>query len=131
MSKAKILVVEDNPDLRRALCLRLRASGYDVVQAEDGVGAVSTAVRELPDLVVLDIGMPGGDGVSVLDRYANLPALSITPVIVLTAKDTFTTEPMVRKYAIAAFLTKPVDHAQLLSAIEVALHTEPEDAVAR
>jgi two-component system response regulator GlrR len=126
MSKGKILVVEDDTELRRGLCLRLRASGYEVVQAIDGYGATSMAVRERPDLVLLDIGLPGGDGLTVLEHYSNLPAMSITPVIVLSGRDPYTTEPAVRKFNVAAFLRKPADNEQLINAIERALHGEPE-----
>ena len=83
----KILIVEDDRDLRRALTIRLKAHGYDVVTAEDGVYAVSTARKEHPDLVLLDIGLPAGDGLTVLDRYSKLSDLCDIPVVVLTGRD--------------------------------------------
>ena len=117
----KILIVEDDRDLRRALTIRLKAHGYDVVTAEDGVYAVSTARKEHPDLVLLDIGLPAGDGLTVLDRYSKLSDLRHIPVVVLTGRDPKVTEPAVRARHVAGFLRKPVDNDVLLNAIYDAL----------
>lgn len=124
MSKAKILIIEDDNDLRHGLTLRLKASGYDVVQAHDGLAAVSIARHESPDAVLLDLGLPAGDGITVLDCYANLPALCDIPVVVLTGRDPRTAEPATRKFKVSAFLQKPVENQVLLAAIEHALGGE-------
>lgn len=121
MMAEKILVVEDDRDLRRALTIRLKANGYDVVTAEDGVFAVSVARNEHPDLVLLDIGLPAGDGVTVLERYAKLPDVRTIPVVVLTGRDPEVTEPAVRAHHVAGFLRKPVDNYVLLQTIRQAL----------
>ena len=120
----KILIVEDDPDLRRALTIRLKANGYDVVTAEDGVFAVSVARNEHPDLVLLDIGLPAGDGLAVLERYAKLSDLRTIPVVVLTGRDPTVTEPAVRAHHVAAFLRKPVDNDVLLDTIRDALENK-------
>ncbi len=117
----KILIVEDDRDLRRALTIRLRASGYDIVTAEDGMGAVRTANDEKPDLVLLDLGIPVGNGFTVLDRFNMLRDLCDTPVVVLTGRDPTVAEPMARNYGISAFLRKPVDNDILLATIAKAL----------
>ena len=62
MAKAKILVVDDDPDLVRALRLRLRANQYDVTTASDGYAAIASAQKERPALIILDLGLPVGDG---------------------------------------------------------------------
>jgi CheY-like chemotaxis protein len=124
-SKPKILVVEDDDDLRHGLTRRLQASGYEVVNAPDGVAAISVARHERPDVVLLDLGLPAGDGLKVLERYANLPELSAIPVVVLTGRDPRTAEPATRKFHVAAFLQKPVDNKDLVEAIEHALGVEP------
>ena len=123
-TKAKVLVVEDDDDLRRGLSLRLKTIGYDVVNAQDGLGAVSIARKEHPDLVLLDIGLPAGDGISVLERYSKLPALSAIPVVVLTGRDPRVTEPAVRQFNVAAFLRKPADNSDLADALTTALRGE-------
>lgn len=124
MSNGKILIVEDDDDLRRGLTLRLKATGYDVVGARDGVEAISMARREKPDVVLLDLGLPGGDGITVLERYANLTALSGIPVVVLTGRDPLVAEPATRPFHVAAFLQKPADNKDLIEAIEAALRGE-------
>ena len=79
MTKSKILVVEDDDDLRLGLARRLTASGYDVVLAADGLAAVGAARTDRPDLVLLDIGLPGGSGLTVLRRYSDSAALDVHP----------------------------------------------------
>ena len=68
MEKHKILIVDDDPDLRRALKLRLRANHYDTLQAGDGYAAIAVANKERPSLIILDLGLPAGDGYTVLER---------------------------------------------------------------
>ena len=68
MEQPKILIVDDDPELRRGLNLRLRANHYDTAYATDGVSAMAMAQKEKPDLIILDIGLPAGDGYVVLDR---------------------------------------------------------------
>src|ERR1700737_5038244 len=87
MEKSKILILDYDPDLRRALKIRLRANNYDTVQASDGYSAISVAQKEQPNLIILDLGLPAGDGFVVLERLQNSDALSGLPVIVLTARD--------------------------------------------
>ena len=124
VSKVKVLIVEDDDDLRRGLTWRLQASGYETVHAADGVAAISVARHERPDVVLLDLGLPAGDGLKVLERYANLPELCAIPVVVLTGRDPRTAEPATRKFHVAAFLQKPADNTDLIEAIERALRGE-------
>jgi DNA-binding response OmpR family regulator len=81
---ARILVVEDEPVINQAVTDRLRDSGYDVVQAWDGPGAVARCAETAPDLVVLDVMLPGFDGHEVCRR---IQAGSPVPVLMLTARD--------------------------------------------
>ena len=87
MSNSKIMIVDDDPDLRQALRLRLRANHYDTVNAVDGYSAIAMAYKEHPNLIILDLGLPAGDGFIVLDRLQRDDKLSAIPVIVLTARD--------------------------------------------
>jgi two-component system, OmpR family, KDP operon response regulator KdpE len=128
MTRSKILVVEDDDDLRQGLALRLRASGYDVVLAADGLAAVSVARREQPDVVLLDIGLPGGNGLTVLRRYADCTELMFIPVVVLTGRDPMAVEGAVRQFGVAGFLTKPADNGELLRVVERARRGEPDGA---
>jgi len=121
MPKQKILVVDDDPDLVRALRLRLRANNYDITTASDGYTAIATAQKERPDLIVLDLGLPAGDGFVVLDRLQNSDVLSGVPVIVLSARDPQGNEERALKAGAAAFFQKPADNEELLNVIRVSL----------
>ena len=121
MSKQKILVVDDDPDLVRALRLRLRANNYDITTASDGYSAVASAQKERPDLIVLDLGLPAGDGFVVLDRLQNIDALAGVPVIVLSARDPQGNEERALKAGATAFFQKPADNEELLNVIRVSL----------
>ncbi|MGA8271911.1 MAG: response regulator [Candidatus Sulfotelmatobacter sp.] len=132
MSKPKILVVDDDPDLVRALRLRLRASNYEVTTASDGYTAIASAQKERPALIILDLGLPVGDGFVVLDRLQNIDALSSVPVIVLSARDPQSNEERALKAGAAAFFQKPADNDELMNVIRVSLspgqaqaHTAP------
>ena len=121
MPPKKILVVEDDADQRLAISVRLKASKYAPIFAGDGVSAVAAAQREHPDLIVLDLGLPGGDGFTVLDRIRKIPRLSGIPIIVLTAQDPKAARERSLGLGAEAFFEKPVDSAAFLAAINAAL----------
>jgi DNA-binding response OmpR family regulator len=121
MAKPKILVVDDDPDLVRALRLRLRASNYEVTTATDGYTAVAAAQKERPALIILDLGLPVGDGFVVLDRLQSIDSLSNIPVIVLSARDPQANEERALKAGAAAFFQKPADNDELMNVIRVSL----------
>ncbi|MBS1850886.1 MAG: response regulator [Acidobacteria bacterium] len=121
MEKRKILIVDDDPDLRRALNLRLRANQYDTAYATDGFSAIAMAQKERPDLIILDIGLPAGDGFVVLERLQENAALSCIPVIVLTARDPQSTKEKIMRAGATAFFQKPADNAELLNAVRAVL----------
>src|SRR5271167_1634549 len=121
MSRPKILVVDDDPDLLRALRLRLRANNYEVTTASDGYAAIASAQKERPALIILDLGLPAGDGFVVLDRLQNSDALSSIPVIVLTARDPQSNEQKTLQAGATAFFQKPADNNELLDVIRATL----------
>jgi DNA-binding response OmpR family regulator len=121
MLRHKILVVDDDADLVRALRLRLRANDYDIATAGDGYTAIATAQKERPDLIILDLGLPAGDGFSVLDRLQKSDPLSAVPVIVLSARDPQANEEKALRAGAAAYFQKPADNEELLSVIQTNL----------
>jgi DNA-binding response OmpR family regulator len=121
MAKAKILVVDDDPDLVRALRLRLRANNFEVTTATDGYSAVAVAQKERPALIILDLGLPVGDGFVVLDRLQAIDSLSSIPIIVLSARDPQANEERALKAGAAAFFQKPADNDELMNVIRVSL----------
>lgn len=129
MAKKKILIVDDDQDLRAALNIRLRANGYDTDFAADAMTAIAAARKGAPDLILLDLGLPGGDGFLVMQRLSALPALAVIPVIVLSARDKGANENRVAMAGAVAFLQKPYDDAELLVEIRAALgEAQPEPA---
>ncbi|HEV2495677.1 MAG TPA: response regulator [Terriglobia bacterium] len=117
----KILIVDDDRDFLRALTLRLKANNYQVVQAVDAGSAIVMTSRESPDLIVLDLGLPGGDGFLIMQRLKSAPSTAALPVIVLTAKDAEGNQERAYEAGAADFLQKPVNNEWLLGAIEGAL----------
>lgn len=113
----KILVIDDDQDLLKALGTRLRAEGFAFAAASDGAMAVAAARRERPDLIILDLGLPGGDGYQVLGRLKSLTTTSATPVIVLSAKDPVVHDERSRAAGADAFLQKPAENAALMAQI--------------
>jgi DNA-binding response OmpR family regulator len=130
MPKPKILVVDDDPDLVRAMRLRLRANNYEVTTASDGYGAIAIAQKERPALIILDLGLPAGDGFVVLERLQNSDTLSGVPVIVLSARDPQSNEERALKAGASAFFQKPADNDELMNAIRVSLTSVPPQQTA-
>ena len=84
MAKRKVLVVDDEEDFAKALKVRLKANGYDVVLAHDSIQAIMMADQEKPDLIILDILIPGEDGFSISERLKQAEATHAIPIIFLT-----------------------------------------------
>jgi DNA-binding response OmpR family regulator len=121
MERPKILIVDDDFDLRRGLNLRLRANNYDVVYAADGLSAMAVAQKEHPNLIILDIGMPAGDGFTVMERLQKSASLACVPVIILTARDPQYYKERALRAGATAYFQKPVENDELLAAIRSAL----------
>jgi DNA-binding response OmpR family regulator len=121
MDKKKILIVDDDEDSVKGLRLRLRAHNFNTAVAMDAVSAISQAKNESPDLILLDLGLPAGDGFVVMERLANLDSLSSIPVIVLSARDPHVNRERALNAGAIAFFQKPADNDELLSAIHKAL----------
>ena len=117
----KILVIEDDPDIRMLLNVRLKAAGYAAVFAFDAVTAISTARKENPDLIILDLGLPGG-GYVVMERLRALATLSLTPIVVISAQDAKVHTERAGAAGAYAFLEKPIDSDRLLAALAEALN---------
>jgi len=124
MSVKKILIVDDDEYLLVGLAAKLKANGYAVVTASDGIGAVASARREAPDLIILDLGLPAGDGFLVLERLRAMTDLLAIPVIVLSAWDPTNNRQRSLKAGAVAFFQKPPDNREFLSAIQHALGEE-------
>ena len=114
---ATVLVVDDDLDLVKAMSHRLRAGGYDVISAHDGLGATQMAIRMKPDAIILDIGMPGGDGHTVFERLKAHPITTRIPVIYVTARDSYADRKKAMDAGALGYLVKPYRHQELLSLV--------------
>jgi CheY-like chemotaxis protein len=112
----KILVIEDDQDVSIVISTILEAAGHQVTTARDADTAFDAARRERPDLITLDLGMPGGGGGLVLDQLRADPATMTTPVIVITGSGIMD-EQLVRHRGAQAFIQKPFEPSNLLRAI--------------
>jgi DNA-binding response OmpR family regulator len=121
MANKTILIVDDDPDVRLGLHVRLKANHYDVIFAPDGMASISQVRKHMPDLILLDLGLPAGDGFSVMERLKANDSLSMIPVIVVSARDREANMDRVLKAGAKAFLQKPVDNTELLAVIRKAL----------
>ena len=101
--------------------LRLQANHYDTFFAIDGVSAVAEARKHMPDLILLDLGLPGGDGFNVMEWLAGNPYLVVIPIIVVSARTGHENRMRARKFGAKAFLEKPVENDELLAVIRQAL----------
>ena len=120
-AQRKILIVEDDADIRGLLTMRLRQRSYDTSFATDGMSALTVARRESPDLVVLDLGLPAGDGFTVIERMRAITSLADVPVVVITARDAATNREKAEAFGAAAFVEKPIDFDELLETIDALL----------
>jgi DNA-binding response OmpR family regulator len=113
----RILVIDDEPHIRRVLDAMLGKEGFDVTLALDGTEGLSVLASTPMDLVILDLVMPGPDGLEVLAKIRSDPSVAATPVIILTAKG----QDADREAALAGgaddFMTKPFSPKKLISRI--------------
>ena len=128
MEQKKVLIVDDDPELRLALSIRLRANNYAIATAVDGVSAIAEARRSKPDAILLDLGLPAGDGFAVLERLQALKPLSTIPVIVLSGRNRSVNQGRALQAGAKVFLQKPVKNCDLLSALAHAVSCSDEAA---
>jgi len=114
----KILIVDDSPTEIHKLKTILARHGHDVLVADSGESGVSLARQELPDVVLMDIVMPGMNGFQATRQLTKSKETSHIPVIIATSKDQETDRMWGARQGAKAYLTKPVSEKQLLSAIE-------------
>ncbi|MFJ7179261.1 response regulator [Streptomyces massasporeus] len=120
----RVLVVEDEPPLVRALTINLRARGYEVDAAPDGTAALRLAAERRPDVVVLDLGLPDMDGIDVIKA---LRGWTRVPLVVLSARRTTHEKVDALEAGADDYLTKPFDMAELLARLRAAVRRNAPD----
>jgi two-component system KDP operon response regulator KdpE len=125
----RVLVVDDEPQIRRALAINLRARGYDVVEAPTGEDALVAAADRHPDVVVLDLGLPGIDGIEVVE---GIRGWSSVPIVVLSVRDAEADKVAALDAGADDYVTKPFGMDELLARMRAALRRAvpaPEEPV--
>lgn len=118
---SKILIVDDSPTEIHVLSTILESNGYQVVTAESGESGVSVAKEELPDLVLMDVVMPGLNGFQATRQLKKDPATAHIPVVIVTTKDQETDKIWGMRQGAKDYLTKPVDEGNLINTIQAIL----------
>jgi CheY-like chemotaxis protein len=116
-----VLLVDDDNNILLGIGVRLKSMGYIVYTAKDAVNAVSAVRKNEPDVVVLDISLPAGDGFLVADRIQNMVGSAATPIIFITGSDNPELRERAKQLGAVGFLKKPFDATALADAIESAL----------
>ncbi len=127
--KKKILIVDDERDIVKAVMIRLQGAGYEVVTAFDGAQGVFMAHKEKPDLIILDIRMPAGNGFSVAQRLKRSIHTFTIPVIFLTGSPEKNAEEKAMAVGARFYIKKPYDPEELLDAIKRALEEGPDPSL--
>lgn len=117
MNNKKILVIEDDGDVRVEYQVLLKSKGYSTIFAPDALFAVSEARRHQPDLIILDLGLPAGEGFLVLERFRAHPSLASIPVIAVSTPDLHANRELALEAGAKAFVQRPLKDSELLAII--------------
>jgi len=124
-----VLLVDDDNTVLLGTGVRLKSMGYIIYTAKDAVSAISAVRKCAPDVVVLDISLPAGDGFLVADRLQTLVGSVATPIIFMTGQGDIQSAVVAMKAGAFDFLEKPYEEEVLLAAIEAALAASPDDHI--
>lgn len=118
---ARILIVDDSPTETYRMTTILSKGGHDVLTASGGEEGVAIAKKELPDLVLMDVVMPGINGFQATRQIAKNPSTAHIPIIIVTTKDQETDRMWGKRQGAHGYLTKPIDEKGLAQAVNEAL----------
>ncbi len=128
MREEKVLIVEDNPQNMKLLEMLLRAKDYILLKAYDGEEALDMAIREQPDLIVMDMQLPKMSGLEVTKRLRQTPVFSHTPIIALTAYAMRGDKEQFMEAGCNAYLSKPISTRELPVIIDRMLQEHRENS---
>jgi len=115
--RKKILIVEDDKDERIAMHVRMKACGYETFFAIDGITSMVEVQKHRPDLIILDIRMPAGDGFVVMERLRNIPELAEIPVIVVSVCESADFKHRALAAGAKMFFQKPAHNRELVTGV--------------
>jgi CheY-like chemotaxis protein len=122
--RLSVLLVEDYEDNRLMMKHLLELSGYRVLEATNGVQAIKVAMREIPDLILMDLSLPQVDGLSATRQIRAVPALSDVPIVAVSAHDSADFHAEALASGCNEYVTKPIDFGQLETVIKSLLEQE-------
>ena len=128
MRKEKVLIVEDNPQNMKLLEMLLRAKDYTLLKAYDGEEALAMAIREQPDLIVMDMQLPKMSGLEVTKQLRQMPVFGHTPIIALTAYAMRGDKEQFMEAGCNAYLSKPISTRELPVIIDRMLQEHRENS---
>lgn len=131
MNLVKVLIADDSPKLLSVLQIQLEAHDFDVMACTDAYMALEQARKFKPDVMVLDIRMPAGDGFSVQQRMSKIPELKTTPVIYITGDPSFQLDLKAEQVGAFGLIHKPLSLAELVKMIESAVKHQREGVEAQ
>jgi len=126
VAKPRILVVEDDPDLRTILKLQLASRGFEITEAENGAEGFRAIQAEVPDCVILDLMMPVMDGFGFLKRVRSIMNTKDVPILILTASEDERNRVRGFQYQADAYMSKPYDLEKLTVLVEKLLARAPQ-----
>jgi CheY-like chemotaxis protein len=116
-SKKRILYIEDNFQNRRLVKRLLTKKGYELIEAEDGLQGIAIAAREKPDLILMDINLPGIDGMEATSRLKSSPDLAHIPIVAVTAQAMRGDREKIIASGCDDYLQKPIDNDELINTV--------------
>ncbi len=122
-SRGRILIVDDDPNTLEILRRWLNREGYATISADNGPACLDALGKEPVDVIVLDVMMPGMDGLQVCERLREHTTWRTIPVMLLTAKDDIETRSRGMLLGVSEYLTKPVNKHELFGRLEAQLHS--------
>jgi CheY-like chemotaxis protein len=123
-----ILVVEDDHEIGKGLKIRLRAAGYEVHRTHDGPLGLLSCEDTRPDLLLIDISLPAGEELGIIERIRRFPHLRQTPFILIMSSRRPELRTRARALGAAAFIEKPYDSRDLIAAVGQAVSDSPQAA---
>jgi DNA-binding response OmpR family regulator len=119
-----ILIAEDSEELRDFLKTFLEGHGYRILEAREGREAISAALRERPDLILMDLGLPGTDGLTAVRKIREHTTAAETPILILSAYDRVEYRTEAVEAGCGGYLTKPLDSNLLLNTVRLLLQPD-------
>lgn len=121
MTTQTILIVDDDPDIHMLLGAHLQQAGYRTTSAYDGLSCLASVQREVPDLIVLDIGLPAGDGETTLRGLRAKLSLDAVPILVVSGQEESLWGERMDAFGASGYLQKPVDPGQFIGLVQALL----------